>query len=251
MRYTVKQLADLAGITPRTLHYYDEIGLLHPSEVGDNGYRYYGEPAARRLQQILFYRALGLNLNEILAILDDPHFDAEQALRAHRAALQVQAVRVGQLIETVDKTLAHLHGERTMKAEELFGGFETEQEKERTQQAMDLYGHDNAYVQESARRWRSYSTADKARIKEEGEAIYRNLVLLIDQDPGSPNVQDEIASWHTHLRYYYEPTPQLLAGLGDTYIANSDFAATFAAMHPDLPRFLHDAIAIYVERLPS
>ena len=249
MRYTVKQLADLAGITPRTLHYYDQIGLLHPSEVGDNGYRYFDEPAALRLQQILFYRELGLNLSDIRGILDDPLFDAEQALLAHRSALQAQAARVELLIATVDKTIAHLHGERRMKAEELFGGFETVQEKEWTQQAMDEYGHDNSYVQESARRWRSYSAADKAHIKNEGSMVYGDLLAQINLDYTSPEVQANVARWHHHLRNYYEPSTALMTGLGQAYAENSDFRATFEAMDPRFPEFLRDAIVYYVANL--
>lgn len=251
MNYSVKRLADMAGVTPRTMHYYDQIGLLRPSAVGGNGYRYYDEPAMLRLQQILFYRELGLSLHEIKAVLDDPSFDVQTALVAHRVALREQVERLETLVRTIDATLAHLRGEREMDAEELFGGFETVEEKELTHRAMDQHGTDNPFMQESARRWRSYSAADRARIKEEGSANYVALVALIGQDPADAAVQVQIGRWHNHLRYYYEPTPELLAGLGEAYASNPEFAATFEAMHPNLPAFLRDAIAVYVAQLPS
>ncbi|NUQ55782.1 MAG: MerR family transcriptional regulator, partial [Dehalococcoidia bacterium] len=103
--YTVKQLADLAGITVRTLHHYDAIGLLRPSDVGANGYRYYDEAAVFRLQQILLYRELGLELAQIKDVLDSPDFDLAAALRSHRAALEAKLNRMSELIRTVDRTL--------------------------------------------------------------------------------------------------------------------------------------------------
>lgn len=249
MNWTVRQLARLAGITPRTLHYYDEIGLLPPSAVGENGYRYYDEAAALRLQQVLFYRELDLSLGDIRAILDDPSFETRQALLTHRQALRDRAERIETLITTIDKTIAHLEGERAMDAEELFGGFETEQERQWSQEAIEQYGHDNPLVQVSARRWRSYTAADRARIKTEGGAIYSAMVSLIDTDPTSAPVQAVVARWHDHLRYFYEPDADLLAGLGQMYADNPDFAATFAAMHPRLPEFLRAAIAHYAANL--
>jgi DNA-binding transcriptional MerR regulator len=90
MEYTVKQLADLAGISRRTLHYYDEIGLLKPSMQGQNKYRYYTDQAVLRLQQILFYREMGLRLSDIRDVLDQPDFDVLQSLQSHKQALQTR-----------------------------------------------------------------------------------------------------------------------------------------------------------------
>src|SRR5450759_4853198 len=103
--FTVKQLSKMAGITPRTLHYYDEIGLLKPSQVGDNGYRYYGEEALLRLQQIMFFKELDFSLAEIQEIVDRPGFDVLRALGAHRRLLEERASRLKRLIHTVDKTI--------------------------------------------------------------------------------------------------------------------------------------------------
>src|SRR5690606_28913210 len=115
MKYTVKQLADLAGVTPRTLHYYDQIGLLRPTWLGDNGYRYYTEESVLRLQQIMFYRELDFSLNEIQAILDEPEFDLLEALKSHKRLLQQRLGRLSELIQTIDRTVLHLQGAKTME----------------------------------------------------------------------------------------------------------------------------------------
>src|SRR5689334_7076537 len=100
--YTVKQLSELAEVSVRTLHYYDEIGLLHPVQVGTNGYRHYDDAALLRLQQILFYREIGLELSQIKEILDSPDFDVLVALRSHRNILQEKISRMEELVNTVD-----------------------------------------------------------------------------------------------------------------------------------------------------
>jgi len=127
MEYTVKQLADLAGISRRTLHHYDEIGLLKPSMQGRNKYRYYNDQALMRLQQILFYRELGLRLTEIRDLLEQPDFDVLRSLRSHKLALQKRVERLERLIGTVDTTINHLTGGTNMKSEEIFAGFSEEQ----------------------------------------------------------------------------------------------------------------------------
>ena len=109
MTYTVKQLADLAGVSPRTLHYYDEIDLLSPSSVGSNGYRQYDTTAVIRLQQILFYKELGLSLKEIKALLDTPNFDELAALEAHKSRLEQKAGRILELLDTTDPKFSAMY----------------------------------------------------------------------------------------------------------------------------------------------
>lgn len=117
---TVKQLSKLAGVTPRTLHHYDEIGLLKPTRVGDNGYRYYGDESVLRLQQILFYRELGIPLEDIKKIMARRDFDVMGALHSHKEALQQQVVRLNRLINTVDNTINHLKGNHPMSDKAYF-----------------------------------------------------------------------------------------------------------------------------------
>src|SRR5690349_16977752 len=114
MDLTVKRLSRLAGVSVRTLHFYDEIGLLRPARVGANGYRYYGQTALLRLQQILFYKELGLSLEEIAEVLDRPGFDVAAALLEHRRALEQRLGRLHRLIATVDQTIAYLKGDTVM-----------------------------------------------------------------------------------------------------------------------------------------
>ncbi|MCP4418449.1 MAG: MerR family transcriptional regulator, partial [Chloroflexi bacterium] len=137
--YTIKQLAELANVSKRTLRYYDQINLLPPSSVGANGYRYYDQDKVLRLQQIRFYQELDFSLQEIRAILDKSDFDVLQSLQTQKQALQQQAKRVGRLIETIDKTILHVQGRMNMKNRDLFAGFDDAKQKE--------------YAKEASRRW--------------------------------------------------------------------------------------------------
>src|SRR5690349_13337867 len=122
MPYTVKQVARLSGVSVRTLHFYDETGLLHPAYVAPSGYRYYEEPQLLMLQQILFYRELGFELKQIKQILGKPDFEKVAALESHRQTLEQTLARTHQLIQTIDKTIQYLKGEVKMETEELFAG---------------------------------------------------------------------------------------------------------------------------------
>lgn len=247
MNYTVKQLADLAGVSARTLHYYDEIGLLAPTAYGENGYRYYGEEAVLRLQQILFYRELDLNLNEIRALLDRPDFDIMQALQTHRQALQQRAQRLNGLLHTIDKTLLHMKGRLHMSTQEFFEGFDEETQKRYEQEARARWGEAN--VKTSIRKWNNYTAEEKTRIMNEGKAIYLDLVALMDRGPEEAGVQRVIARWHQHLRYFYEPTREILLGLAQAYAEHPDFAAFYQKMHPEMPEFLRHAIEHYCRQV--
>lgn len=138
--YTVKEVANLANISVRTLHHYDSIGLLRPAYVGENQYRYYGEPELLRLQQILFYREFGVSLGEIARYLDDPDFDHVGALNAHRRRLQIQAERYHRLIQTIDHTIARLTGERITSNADLYKGFSPEKQREYEAWLVEQYG---------------------------------------------------------------------------------------------------------------
>src|SRR5215469_13408834 len=123
MAYTVKQVAGLSGVSVRTLHFYDELGLLKPAYVNANGYRYYEEPQLLTLQQILFYRELGVELREIRNILGRPDFAKAAALESHRCLLAKNLARTQSLIATIDKTIAHVRGTKKMSSEDMFAGF--------------------------------------------------------------------------------------------------------------------------------
>src|SRR4026209_2269659 len=128
MAYTVKQVAVLSGVSRRTLHFYDEAGLLKPAYHGRNGYRYYEEPQLLMLQQILFYRELGFELKQIQRILGRKDFEKIAALQSHRKVLRKNLVCTQRLIRTIDKTIDHLKGKKKMKSQEMFVGFDPEQQ---------------------------------------------------------------------------------------------------------------------------
>ena len=247
--YTVKQLSKLAGVSVRTLHYYDEIGLLKPSSLGNNGYRYYSDKALFRLQQILFYREMDLDLLKIKTVIDDKSFDLVTALQSHRLALQEKINRLQALIQTVDTTIMHIIGEVNMSKTKIFEGFSEEKQKQYEQEAKKLWGEDS--VGKSVKLWNSYSPQQKEQIKQEGGAIYTDLIASMSKSPESAEVQAILKCWHQHLRYFYEPTLEVLRGLGNAYNEHPDFNATFTAMHPDLPAFLQKAINRYVDVLEA
>src|SRR6476661_3912235 len=143
MAYTVKQLAGMSGVSVRTLHFYDETGLLKPAFHGTNGYRYYEEPQLLTLQQILFYRELGFELKQIKRALAQAEFEKVAALQSHREVLQENLTRARTLLETIDKTIRHLKGTEEMDSEELFAGFTVAPGKDRFDEHIQIGGEPN------------------------------------------------------------------------------------------------------------
>ena len=244
--FTVKQLSKMAGITPRTLHYYDEIGLLEPSQVGANGYRYYGEEALLRLQQILLYRELDLPLEHIKEIMGRRDFDVLSALESHRQKLHQRIAHIERLIATVDNTISHLKGQKEMDTKQLFEAFSDEQQAEYEKEAMQLY--DPETVKASNRKWKSYSVAEKQRIGEEGNAIYRDILLAMPKGASSPEAQACVERWRHHIEYFWIPNDEQLIGLADLYNDDPRFKANFDKIHPDLAAFMRAAVSVYVDR---
>lgn len=243
--YTVKQLSRLAGISVRTLHYYDEIGLLEPSSVGENSYRYYGDSALLRLQQILFYREMDMSLKEIKLILASSDFNVMEALQAHKQALGKRVERLNRLIETVDTTIMHLKGEKEMSKKSLFEAFSEEQQEKYAQEAEQMY--DPAVVKESNRKWKSYSAAEKQRILDEGNGIYADLLAAMPKGAGSPEVQAIVERWRKHMDYFWTPNHEQLLGLAEIYTTDARFKAKFDKVDPRLAEFMREALGIYVE----
>ena len=127
MKYTIKKLAQLAGVSTRTLRYYDEIGLLKPSEINENNYRIYNEKNVNKLQQILFYRSLDFSLSKIKQLLDDPDFSRLKALKDQQNLLLEKRNQVDALLTNITKTIADYQGEITMTDKEKFAAFKKEQ----------------------------------------------------------------------------------------------------------------------------
>ncbi|HEX6496003.1 MAG TPA: MerR family transcriptional regulator [Acidobacteriaceae bacterium] len=143
MAYTVRRVSGLSGVSIRTLHFYDEVGLLKPAYVSATGYRYYEEPQLLKLQQILFYRELGLELREIRSILGRADFEKAAALESHRAVLEQKLARTQALITTIDKTIDHVRGSKMMSSKEMFAGFKVAAGATRFDEVVKLRGEPN------------------------------------------------------------------------------------------------------------
>ena len=244
---TVKQLSKLAGVTPRTLHHYDQIGLLKPTRVGDNGYRYYGEESVLRLQQILFYRELGIPLEDIKKIMGRRDFDVLGALYSHREALQKQVTRLNRLVQTVDNTINHLKGNTIMSDKAYFEGFSEEEQEKYAAEAEELYGAES--VRASMKKWKSYSAEEKKRIMDEGSKNYADMIAVMPKGPESPEAQAIVERWRKHMDYFWTPNLDQLLALANGYNDDPRFKATFDKMHPQLAEFMREAVQIYVVNL--
>ena len=246
MEYTVKQLSTLASVSVRTLHFYDEIGLLPPTRVGENGYRWYGDAAVLRLQQILFYKELGLSLEEIAAIVDAPDFDVLEALVAHRQTLEKRLGRLHRLIQTVEATIAQIRQGQPPDHGQLFVGFSDAEQERYEAEAAGLWGES---VGAAGRRWKAYTPARRAQIMAEGQDVYLALAAQMDEAPDAPAVQANVARWHNHLRHFFEPTAAVLRGLGTHYATEPRFVGFFERLRPGMAEFMQSAVAAYCDRL--
>ncbi|MGB8212920.1 MAG: MerR family transcriptional regulator [Anaerolineales bacterium] len=247
MTYTVKSLANLAGVSVRTLHYYDEIGLLKPDAIRPNGYREYGDAAVLKLQQIRFYRELDLSLEDIKAILTRPDFDAIAALEAQRLSLQGRAKRLERLTQMVDDTVSYMKGLKKMSQKQLFAAFSEEEQVEYGREAEQKY--DPAVVKASNRKWKSYSAAEQRRILDEGNQVYADLLAAMPTGADSPAVQAIIERWRRHLDYFWTPTLSQLLGLAETYASDSRFKTNFDKVDARLAEFMREAVGVYVGRM--
>lgn len=246
MAYTVQQLASLAGISTRTLHHYDEIGLLKPARIKSNGYRQYEEPELLRLQQILFFRELEFPLEEIRKILDNPRFDMATALADHRKLIELKRKRMDELLRTIDQTLKKITKEKTMHDQELYSGFSKEEAEAYAKEAKARWGNTEAYKQ-SQERVKKMSKEQFEQIGKEGDELQKEIVAHMDQGPDSPVIQALIAKHYDNLRHFYEPNLELYRGLADGYVSDPRFAAHFKKYHPDLPEFMRDAMHAFCD----
>ncbi len=245
--YTVQELADIAGVSVRTLHHYDEIDLLNPSREA-NGYRSYREEDLLRLQQILFYKELDVPLEEIKAMLDDPAFDTRQALRAHRGNIAEKKKRLTGLIRTIDATLKKLSGEKDMSDDQLFEAFWEKHEKDYAPEAEERWGGTEAYRQ-SKERTKHLTKEDYKRMAKDGDKFMRELVRCMKHGPTHPKTQEMIAKHYESLRAFYDPSPALYRNLGRMYVDDPRFRAFYERCDRNMPAFMRDAMARYADTL--
>ena len=244
--YTVRQLANMAGVSVRTLHHYDHIGLLKPSARTAAGYRLYGTEDLLRLQQILLYRELGLPLAEVRRILDDPGFDPVQALAQHRRTLELHAERLAHLLHTIDRTIARLtEVDMSLTDEELYEGLPKETVDRWKREVNEQY--DPKLVAESNRRVRGMSKDQWNSVKAEGDAISRRMAELMGRPAADPEVQTTIARQHAWIENFYPCSAEMFVGLGQLYTDNPEFRANYDKYRPGLADFMRDAMAYYAE----
>ncbi len=251
MAYTVKAVAQLAGVTVRTLHHYDQIGLLRPTSVSRAGYRLYTTADLERLQQVLFFRELGFGLEEIKRIVNSPDFDRRRALLSHRKMLLEKQKRLARLIESVDRTIEAIERSEELDEKEMFEGFEgldRKQLEEWRAEARQRWGADR--VDESWRRASRFTKEDWEEIKRESQEINEGLAARTGRDPSDPEVQALI---ERHFRQiderFYTVTPEIYRGLGDLYVNDPRFAANYERVKPGLARFMKEAMHVYADRL--
>ncbi|MCA9390419.1 MerR family transcriptional regulator [candidate division WWE3 bacterium] len=244
-QYSVNQLAKLAGISVRTLHYYDNIGLLSPAYIADNGYRNYGEKELLQLQQILFYRELQFSLSEIKKMVSADQYDQTTALREQRALLVLQRNRLDTIIETITKSINSQKGGTQMTEEELFNGLSQEKINEYKEEAKQRWGNTDAYRQ-SQERMKNWRKEDIARITQQGEAILADLKKFTDNSVESDEVQNLIADYHQHMNNFYDCSLEMFRGLGAMYVQDERFAQYYKDRDID-PTFMKQAMDYYCD----
>ncbi|NMB24653.1 MAG: MerR family transcriptional regulator [Firmicutes bacterium] len=245
MGMKVKEVADLVGISVRTLHHYDAIGLLVPDRTTEAGYRLYSGENIADLQQILFFRELGFPLSKIREIINSPNFDRQEALILHRQMLLEKRQRLDKMLETLNKTIRHMKGEITMTDKEKFEGFD--------------FSH-NPYEQEARERWgdaavdtanakiSALSKEAKAALSTEMATIYRKLAELRHDSPASRDAQMAIKEWYDYLNANFGSySPDAFRNLGEMYVDDARFTKNIDKFGEGLAVFMRDAMAVFAE----
>lgn len=248
--YTVKQMAKLSGVSVRALHHYDALGLLRPSSVGGNGYRYYSREDLLRLQQILFYRELETPLRDIQTALDDPDFDAAVALRGHRARLAAEAERYDRLVQMIDQTLETLNGDETMDDKTMFLGFSREKQAAHEAWLIETHGGDMPErIAQSQAGTKDWTTRDGVAFQEEAKAIEYDMARALTQGlPADSEVVRKIMQRHWNWvakAWNRRPEPAAFAGLGQMYLDVPEFTARYEAVTPGLTEYLAEAMRVF------
>ena len=250
---TVKQLAAISGVTVRTLHYYDEIGLLQPATVGANGYRYYGRAEQLRLQRILFHRELGVPLGSIAELLDLEDGDQMGVLLQHREKLAAEQERYRVLIETIDRTIEELKGARTMSNADLYKGFSPEKQAGYEAWLIERYGEPmRESIEHSRRAFGELSVHERESLRKEYAEVEQALAgaLRNGVDPASEAVGLLLRrhrAWVSTMWGKVCP-PQAYSGLADLYRSHPDFIARYEGIAPGFAGYLADAMKLHAAK---
>lgn len=242
MSMTVHEVCRLTGVTIRTLHYYDEIGLLSPCIVMDNGYRYYDETSLDTLQQILFYRELDFSLKDIKDIMNAENYVKTDAMIKQKNLLTLKKKRLEQLISLLE---INIKGEKKMSFKE-FDMSEIDKTKEEyADEVKNRWGKTAAYEQ-SRKKTGKYTKEDWASVMEKSDAIMKEFAAHITDDPHTDAVQELVKKWQDYItETYYDCTNEILQGLGQMYVADERFTKNIDKFGIGTAKLMSEAIQIY------
>lgn len=251
MSYKVKEISKIAGVSVRTLHHYDDIGLLSPAFVTSAGYRYYSDEDLERLQQILYFKELDFSLQAIKNILDTPGFDKKKALYTHKELLIEKMQRVKKLIASVEKTIGVLENGLEISKKEMFDGFDMKaiekHKKKYSELTKERYGSTESY-KESVKKTSKYSKENWASIHAESEAINYKILENMHKGPKDPLVQALIAKLRQHITdNYYNCTLEIFRDLGDLYVEDEHFRKNIDKAQTGYSEFLREAMHYYCD----
>ncbi|CZR03672.1 MerR family transcriptional regulator [Trichococcus ilyis] len=253
MEYTIQKLSRLAGVSTRTLRFYDEIGLLKPKRTSSSGYRIYGEAEVGRLQQILFFKQLSFSLEEIKKAMDDPEYDAERALLAHRQALLEKKEEIELLIRTVDATLDEKRGGKQMSAKEKFEGLKRElldeNENRYGKETREKYGEET--IRASKKQFVGMSEADFDAMQDTAARLQEMLTEAMATGDANGEMALAVAALHKQWLSYTWPSysPEAHRGLAQMYVDDERFTAYYDnASGKGAAAFLRDAIYNYTDK---
>ena len=249
MEYTVQELAKLAGVSTRTLRYYDEIDILKPARFNSSGYRIYGQKEVDKLQQIMFYRELGVSLSQIKEIITHPNFDVIQALKRHREELLEKRQQIDLLISNVEKTIAEKEGKIVMTDKEKFEGFKKklveENEKKYGKEVREKYGEDA--LEKANQKVLSMSQEQYEELERLTKEVLNTLDAAFKTGDPAGELAQKAADLHRQwLSFYWDDySKEAHAGLAQMYVDDPRFRAYYDRKQPGTAEFFRDAILIY------
>jgi DNA-binding transcriptional MerR regulator len=249
MEYTVQKLGKLAGVSSRTIRYYDEIGILKPARINSSGYRIYGTREVDRLQQILFYRELDVSLEIIKQIINSSSFNEANALKDHRKKLLEKRNQLDLLIDNVNKTIALTEGRIIMSDKEKFEGFKknliNENENKYGKEIRDKYGEDT--VDKSNAKMMNMSQEKYAEFKKIEEQLNSILAEAFKTGDPASDLAQKAADLHKQwLSFTWDKySKEAHAGLAQMYVDDERFKEYYDKEQPGTAEFLRDAIHIY------
>ena len=234
----------MAQISVRTLHHYDQIGLLNPAQRSDKGYRIYSQEQLLLLQQVLFYRQMDIPLREIKQIINDPDFDILKALEFHKEQLVKRTEQLHKLLVTVDKTIENLkNSEKMISDKELYSGFKPEEVEQIKEEVIQRWGKES--LEKAEGRIREKGKKGWKKHRETDEEINELMASMVGFDPADIRVQKVISRHFQQMNLYYEVTEERYRGLGKLYVEDERFKQYYEKYREGLAGFMQQAIEVF------